>query len=183
MSCRRTLFSAWSHTRCLGGRTEMHPLRNERKEHIYWKNWGTPEKRFVVQHLGSMPSGVSSICKKHFLEAQRHHSTPNFIQKWTGTQSSGAKPKQKCIHPSVYSQCVTNLLNPHLSQLISTNQHLGQNCQMTNNFCFAKNATMTCTRYSTLQHPVHLVVLFQRKAPVGIPVSYTHLTLPTIYSV
>ena len=78
----------------------MHPLQNERKEHIILEELGsTGNKVHSPTPIGSMPSGESSICEKHFLEAQRHHSTPNFIPKWTGTQSSGVKPKQKCIHP------------------------------------------------------------------------------------
>ena len=111
MSCRRTLFSG--HTpdvledgeKCiLCGMREMNTS--------YWKNWGAQEKRFIVQHLGSMHSGESSICKKHFLEAQRHHSTPNFIPKWTGTQSWGAKPKQKCIHPKCIQPVCNKLIKP-----------------------------------------------------------------------
>ena len=42
--------------------------------------------------------------------------------------------------------------------------------------------TSACTTAESGWQPAH-IMLEQRGAPVGVPVSYTHLTLPTICSV
>ena len=56
--------------------------------------------------------GESSICTKHYVEARRHHSTPNFIPKWKGTQRSGAKSKQSCINPKCTQPGIDKLIKP-----------------------------------------------------------------------
>jgi len=61
-------------------------------------NGGEIEKSFIVKHLGKTPSDESSLCKKHLIEAKRHHSIPNFIPKWRDGQPS-PKPVNKCSHP------------------------------------------------------------------------------------
>ena len=48
----------------------------------YFRAWGEKEKKFVEKHLeGTTPLANSTICKKHLVEAQRHHSEPNYIIK------------------------------------------------------------------------------------------------------
>ena len=80
------------------------------KTHIYmsqYGNWGALEKAYIVQHLSETPSDESWICKKHHLEAQRHHSTPNFILKWKGQRSQ--KPVTKCLNPNAKHHNMKNL--------------------------------------------------------------------------
>lgn len=38
-------------------------------------HWGDNEKQFVVRHLCSQPPDESYVCKRHQLEAKRHHPT------------------------------------------------------------------------------------------------------------
>ena len=61
--------------------------------------WGELEKEFIMKHLGSTPSDDSHICKKHMIEAKRHHGTPGFVPKWTGQHRPSTKAGQKCINP------------------------------------------------------------------------------------
>ena len=73
-------------------------------------NWGALEKAYIVQHLSETPSDESWICKKHHLEAQRHHSTPNFIPKWKGQRSQ--KPVTKCLNPKCQTSQYEKLIKP-----------------------------------------------------------------------
>ena len=59
-----------------------------------YSNWGELEKAFLVKHLGKTPSDESSICKKHFIEAKRHHNSPDFKPKWKSCQRL-FKPENK----------------------------------------------------------------------------------------
>ena len=61
----------------------------------FFKDWGEKEKEFLKTHLGKTPPSNSFICRKHLLEAKRHHndSTP-YNPKWKGTQSMS---KRQCI--------------------------------------------------------------------------------------
>ena len=90
----------------------------------HFRNWGAQEKTFLVQHLGSTPQGESSICKKHLLEAQRHHSTPNFIPKWKGTHTT-CNPKQKCINPKCIQPVCDKLIKPQFESIDKLETTLG----------------------------------------------------------
>ena len=61
-------------------------------------HWGDNEKYFIVRHLCSKPPDESYVCKRHQLDAKRHHSTPSYIPKWKNPNS---KPSSMytCSHP------------------------------------------------------------------------------------
>ena len=95
----------------------MHHLRKKRKKPNILQNWKKQEKEFLLKHLNHTPLGESTICKKHFIEARRHHSTPNFIPKWKDTPRSGVKAKpvcsnQKCINPKCTQPTSDKLIKP-----------------------------------------------------------------------
>ena len=54
---------------------------------------------------------------------------------------------------------------------------------MTGLFCSARNATLKCTRYSTLRDLAQVVVLFPRKAPIGVDTVQMHFWYPNTYIV
>ena len=61
-------------------------------------HWGDNEKQFVVRHLCSQPPDESCVCKRHQLEAKRHHSTPSYIPKWKNPNSKPS-PMYTCSYP------------------------------------------------------------------------------------
>jgi len=73
-------------------------------------NGGEIEKSFIVKHLGKTPSDESSLCKKHLIEAKRHHSIPNFIPKWRDQPLP--KPVNKCAHPKCTNSQCDKLIKP-----------------------------------------------------------------------
>jgi len=51
------------------------------KQLTKYSNWGINEKNFVHTHLGKCPPDESYICKKHLVEAKRHHNDDTFMEK------------------------------------------------------------------------------------------------------
>lgn len=109
----------------------MYPLWKERKKLITLSELGAQEKRFLVQHLGSTPQGGSSICKKHLLEAQRHHSNSKFIPKWKGTHTN---PKEKCINPKCVQPVCDKLIKPQFESIDKLETTLGVKSSAENPF-------------------------------------------------
>ena len=66
-----------------------------------YSNLGVIERDFLCKHLGKYVPEESYICKKHWIEAKRYHSSPHYIPKWKNIASIQISPKS-CIHP----QCI-----------------------------------------------------------------------------
>ena len=62
-----------------------------------YSNWGAIEKEFLHTHLDRYPPEGSYICKKHWIEAQRHHTNSHYIPKWKEVHTQ--EPQKCCIHP------------------------------------------------------------------------------------
>ena len=95
-------------------------------------NWGDLEKEFVMKHLGSAPSDDSPICKKHLIEAKRHHGTPGLVPKWAGQHRQSTTPGCKCINPKcAHTQCV-KLIKPAFVPVENLEAALGIQTSTTN---------------------------------------------------
>ena len=164
------------------GRTERNTssAEGEKKNTSHFRNWGAQEKTFLVQHLGSTPQGESSICKKHLLEAQRHHSTPNFIPKWKGTHTT-CNPKQKCNNPKCIQPVCDMLIKPQFESIDKLEITLG--VKSSADIHSARGATMKYTKYSALQHHACLVVLFPKRELGGTVTAQMQLQYPNTYGI
>ncbi len=110
MSRRRTSLPALEHTSESGDECILCGRRERYTSHF--KNWGEQAKRFLVQHLGRTPPSDSCICRKHLLEAQRHHNSATFVPKWKESTSLRANSTKKCINPSCTQGQCDKLINP-----------------------------------------------------------------------
>ena len=120
-------------------------------------NWGALEKAYIVQHLSETPSDESWICKKHNLEAQRHHSTPNFIPKWKGQRSQ--KPVTKCLNPKCQTSQFEKLIKPAFAPIDKLKSTIG--ISTTDPF-YAKSVTMIYTSsFIRQQFVVHVELLLR----------------------
>ena len=74
---------------------------------------GGVEKEYVQKHFGEIPPDESFLCRKHVLEASRHHNHPDFIPKWKPQRDSCV---QKCMNPlcsnSDYKKVITPAFRP-----------------------------------------------------------------------
>ena len=87
----------------------------------YFRAWGEKEKKFVEKHLeGTTPLANSTICKKHLVEAQRHHSEPNYIPKW----KAAPKALSKCINPKCNHKN-EKIIKPHFESIEKLEEVLG----------------------------------------------------------
>ena len=82
---------------------------------------GSAEKHFAYTHLGKWPPDDSYTCKKHLVEAQRHHHDETFIPKWKCTENS---PKG-CVHPQCENRLHPKLINPAFATTKELKTHLG----------------------------------------------------------
>ena len=79
------------------------------KRMTQYGNWGSKEQKFLLLHLDSPPTDSSSICKSHFIEAQRHHNDPYFMPKW---KSKSPRPVRKCSNPKCNEPLQAKLIKP-----------------------------------------------------------------------
>ena len=86
-----------------------------------YSNWGSDEKHFVNTHLGKYLPDESFVCKKHLLEANRHHNDDTFTPKWKRKLVS---PKC-CIHPQCQDRFHEKLMKPAFATITAIKTHLG----------------------------------------------------------
>ena len=127
-----------------------------------------------MQHLRRTPLNDSYICRKHLLEAQQHHSTPNFIPKWKGSVVLQASPK--CINPNCTQLQGDKVIKPAFESIDKLVQSSPDSpfvvCQPCYNELY-KNFTR--------QHPVHLAVQFLRLEPACAVIAQMQLLYPNTY--
>ena len=94
--------------------------RGNVKQMTMSRNWGSAEKYFVHTHLGEWPLDDSYACKKHLVEARRHHNDTTFTPKWKNDNS----PKG-CIHPQCCNRFHEKLMKPAFATITALETHLG----------------------------------------------------------
>ena len=78
---------------------------------LRYGNLGATERQFLCEHFGKYVPEDSYICKKHWIEAKRYHSNPNYIPKWKSIPNIQTSPKS-CIHPQCTNKFSDKLFKP-----------------------------------------------------------------------
>ena len=89
-----------------------------------YSNLEDTEKHFLCTHFGTYLPEDSYICKKHWIEAKRHHSTPHYIPKWKSIPSAQTSPKS-CIHPQCANRFSDKLVKPAFADITILEELLG----------------------------------------------------------
>ena len=89
-----------------------------------YSNLEDTEKHFLCTHFGTYLSEDSYICKKHWIEAKRHHSTPHYIPKWKNIPSAQTSPKS-CINPQCANRFSDKLVKPAFANITILEELLG----------------------------------------------------------
>lgn len=118
-----------------------------------YSNWGTTERKFLYIHLGKYPPQGSYICKKHWIEAQRHHNNTQYIPKWKKVNIH--EPLKSCIHPQCCNKFHEKLIKPAFATITKLEKLLGVESSADNPFllcptCYTKlyrqfNPVLNCT--------------------------------------
>ena len=74
---------------------------------------GKREREFILKHFGEAPPDDSFLCKKHVIEARRHHKNSDFVPKW---KPQWGRDVQKCMNPtcshSEYKKVIKSAFRP-----------------------------------------------------------------------
>ena len=70
--------------------------------YTHYGTWDDEEKDFLRRHWGAEPKHSDCLCIAHHREAQRNHSSPGYIPKWSKTSSS-KRTQVSCMYPSCSS--------------------------------------------------------------------------------
>ena len=89
-----------------------------------YSNLEDTEKHFLCTHFGTYLPKDSYICKKHWIEAKHHHSTPHYIPKWKNIRSAQTSPKS-CIHPQCANRFSDKLVKPAFADITILEELLG----------------------------------------------------------
>ena len=76
----------------------------------------------MEKHLGRRPPLTVLYVKKHFVEAQRHHSKPNFVPKWKATSKTHI---EKCINPRCNHSQSEKVIRPRFESVEKLEAVLG----------------------------------------------------------
>ena len=118
-----------------------------------YSNWGAIEKEFLHTHLDRYPPEGSYICKKHWIEAQRHHTNSHYIPKWKEVHTQ--EPQKCCIHPQCCNKFHEKLIKPAFANITELEELLEVQSSTNNPFllcptCYTKlyrqfNPVLNCT--------------------------------------
>ena len=118
-----------------------------------YSNWGAIEKEFLHTHLDRYPPEGSYICKKHWIEAQRHHTNSHYIPKWKEVHTQ--EPQKCCIHPQCCNKFHEKLIKPAFANITELEELLEVQSSTDNPFllcptCYTKlyrqfNPVLNCT--------------------------------------
>ena len=106
-----------------------------------YSNWSDTERQFLCEHLGKCPPEGSNICKKHLLEAKRHHTNSEYIPKWKKVDKQ--KALKCCIHPQCANKSHDKLIKPAFATITDLERLLGVQSSVQNPFllcptCYTK---------------------------------------------
>ena len=86
--------------------------------------FGSYGKALLCKHFGKYLPKDGYICKKHWIEAKRHHSTLHYIPKWKNITSKQIPPKS-CIHPQCTNKFSDKLVKPAFANVSILEELLG----------------------------------------------------------
>ena len=89
-----------------------------------YSNLTAIEKQFLCKHFGKHLSEDKYICKKHWIEAKRYHSTLNYIPKWKNSAEMQT-PRKSCIHPQCTNKFSDKLVKPAFVSVSELEELLG----------------------------------------------------------
>ena len=135
-----------------------------------YSNWGAIEKEFLHTHLDRYPPEGSYICKKHWIEAQRHHTNSHYIPKWKEVHTQ--EPQKCCIHPQCCNKFHEKLIKPAFANITELEELLEVQSSTDNPFllcltCYTKlyrqfNPVLNCTSCRAMpKHGQNFVVIVQ----------------------
>ena len=109
-----------------------------------YRSWGAIERKFLYEHLGRYPPEESYMCKKHLLEAQRHHTNTQYTPKWK--KVSTAKSTNACIHPECCNKFHEKLIKPAFATITELERLLGIESSADNPFLLCPTCYMKLYR-------------------------------------